>query len=283
MKKFIILFFIFWSFLLFKYGYCQTTSGTNITNGTTRQTSSIAKVLVFSGDSITNAGGGTTFSGLGDWYGWRKNLQMILNNYYSMTFFGQYNSPPSSQSTYPNFQSPLPIPGYSTVNDGFPGNTTAQIATRMETQTGPLLSTSATNQIVTILAGTNDVLGGLNLTTAVSNVMGEVSYLQNYNANIDVYVMTITPLTNYNGGSVDANRIAYNNALRAAVQSAQGSNSHLNLIDLEAVMTNTSLCPTLPSCQISDGIHPNDLGFTIIGSVIANCILNHSSQYCDGH
>lgn len=142
------------------------------------------------------------------------------------------------------------IPFAYAANWGIPGDTTANMLSRFDLA----LATSAANKVI-ILAGTNDAIQVLNMTTAVSNVLAMAQKC----VGRKVIICTIPPLVS---SGIPISITSYNGAL---ISMAQANDYKFCDFYSFMVLPNGGQDPSLFQ---PDGIHPNSLGYQRIQPLI---------------
>lgn len=225
-----------------------TSSGTGV---------SVIKVLLPLGDSITVGAGST--------YGYRKQLQDSLG-IGEYDFVGSFSNP-SSDATY------------DVHHAGVSGENTTQILARLQGELDTNFDGIQNGSIILIHAGTNGVSSGSN----VPNVQTMLDRIFTKNPGIKVYVALIIP---NKVGATETATIAYNASLLSMLQTYQGTNSNVHIVDMHSNFIND----TFGTCSgdwatncMGDNTHPNTTGYTSMGLQWASCISSSSNTNCDGN
>ncbi|RDW64132.1 hypothetical protein BP5796_10634 [Coleophoma crateriformis] len=179
-------------------------------------------VILPLGDSITYGTDST------DGNGYRQNLETLVEATTPVNYIGSVQAGSMSDND----------------NEGHPGFTITQIGAQA------VQDFTATPDVVLLMAGTNDVLQGLNLSTAPDRLSTLIDQLITGMPKAAILVATLTPLTT---PSYEALRETYNAALPAIVAAKVSAGSLVQLVDMSNV--------TDAQIASADGIHPNDAGY----------------------
>jgi len=195
------------------------------------------------GDSIT-AGSGS--SGGGYRVELFHNAVLAKKN---LTFVG-------SQSEGPDAVDGVPFPKR---HEGHPGYT-------IDGQMGilPLVVNAlhaAKPNIVTLMIGTNDVNGYVDLPNAPKRLGNLIDTIVSTDPNLLLIVAKIVPTTD---DDENARIRAYNDAIPAVVQPRADAGKHVILVDMYSAFVANAEYKT---AYMNNFIHPNDAGYAVIGDV----------------
>jgi acyl-CoA thioesterase I len=126
---------------------------------------------------------------------------------------------------------------------------------------------------VLMMLGTNDVLQGVSIETAVENLESLIVQLTENAPGRRVYVATLPAITgkNWNGqtaAALNENAQQYNVQVRAAVQQHASAGRHVTLVDFANKIVYTD--PNNPANNFykpGDGVHPGQEGYDQMGNI----------------
>ncbi|RDW77117.1 hypothetical protein BP6252_05170 [Coleophoma cylindrospora] len=179
-------------------------------------------VILPLGDSITFGTDST------DGNGYRQNLETLIEATTPVNYIGSVKAGSMTDND----------------NEGHPGFTITQIGAQA------IQDFTASPDVVLLMAGTNDILQGLNVSTAPDRLSTLLDQLITGMPKSAILVATLTPLTT---PSFEALRETYNAALPAIVAAKVAAGSLVQLVDMSNV--------TDAQIASADGIHPNDAGY----------------------
>ena len=232
-------------------GAAPTTGGASATNGGATAaggatsnsfhpcpTTGDACIILPLGDSITY---GLQSS---DGGGYREPLfKKTLTASQKITFTGsQKNGPATVQG--PNGSVPFP-----TANEGNSGFTIDQIR-----GTIPAGVKAAIPHIVLLMAGTNDVYASSGQAQMPDRLTTLINAVVTAAPNALIVVATLTPLSN---ASWEATATTYDGEIPGVIQTIASAGKHVIMVDMSK----------MPASELSDGIHPNDTGYSYMADI----------------
>jgi hypothetical protein len=126
----------------------------------------------------------------------------------------------------------------------------------------PLVPTSMANytpHIVTLMIGTNDINGNIDVGNAPNRLGALLDSIYAANANVLVILAQIVPTRT---DSTNQAVRTYNAAIPALVSSQTGRGRHILLVDMYGAFTRDANYKT---ALLADGLHPNDAGYVRMG------------------
>ncbi len=199
------------------------------------------KIMPF-GDSITE--------GYPVYGGYRMELfRLARNDDHEITFVGSAKNGPTTVDNVPFPQNHEGHGGY-TIEDE-PGRNTKGIA--------PLVNSSMTNytpDIVTLMIGTNDLNGNIDVADAPNRLGALLDSI--YAKDPDVLIVLAQIVPTRTDGTNQTVR-TYNAAIPALVSQRTGAGRHLILVDMYAAFTRDA---DYKNALLGDNLHPNTAGYT---------------------
>ncbi|MGY4644959.1 FG-GAP-like repeat-containing protein [Cellulomonas sp. URHB0016] len=138
-----------------------------------------------------------------------------------------------------------------TDHEGWPGYTIDQISQKASTAVP-----SKRPNVVTLLAGTNDMVGNVDVASAPARLSALIDRTFAGSPGVAIVVGTLPPAQD---PSVQARITAYNAAIRTMLDDRINRGDHLVRVDLDAVTLG----------DLADGLHPNDEGYRKIADAFA--------------
>jgi lysophospholipase L1-like esterase len=232
-------------------GTAPITGGASATNGGTAAagggtssgfrpcpTTGDACIILPLGDSITY---GLQSS---DGGGYREPLfKKTLTANQKITFTGSQKNGPAT------VQGPNGSVTFPTANEGNSGFTIDQIR-----GTIPAGVKAAIPQIVLLMAGTNDVYASSGQAQMPDRLTTLINAVATAAPNALIVVATLTPLSN---SSWEATATTYNGKIPGVIQTVVSAGKHVIMVDMSK----------MPTSELSDGIHPNDTGYSYMADI----------------
>ncbi len=134
---------------------------------------------------------------------------------------------------------------------------------------------------VLLMTGTNDILQGVPVTTAVGNLRHLIETLALSDSNRRVHVSTILRITqDWEGrtaASLNAKADEYNIEVRELVQEQAALGRRVSLVDMNALLVYTDSDPDRNVFQPGDGIHPGQAGYDQMAEIWHNFVNTNGS------
>jgi len=203
------------------------------------------KIMPF-GDSITE--GCCNFVG-----GYRVELfRHALQDGHDITFVGSVSNGPTTVDGVP----------FPRDHEGHGGYTIDDEPARGTNGISPFVDTSLPSyvpDIITLMIGTNDINGNIDVADAPNRLGTLLDSIHAQDPDILVVLAQIIPTTN--DGTNQAVQ-TYNAAMPALVSDRVALGHHLLLVDMYTAFTQDA---NYKNTLLSDGLHPNDAGYALMG------------------
>lgn len=215
------------------------------------------------GDSITRGSNDTNYPNGNILGGYRRNLGILLNSVGRPYDFVGERSDNAAANMDPDHNG----------NDGY---RTDQMLAGL-----PAWLSAQPNRVL-LLAGTNDILQRVAISTAISNLSDIIELLILDAPNRRIYVGTILPISqDWNGVSaavLNADANLYNTELRNLVQQYGSSGDQVYLVDLNVDLVYTNTNTSLNVFQPGDGVHPGQAGYDQMATLWYSALSAHWPQ-----
>ena len=210
------------------------------------------------GDSITRGTNDINYPNGDIPGGYRRNLGVLLSNGgFAYDFVGSKNDNAAA--------------GMDPDHNGTNGIRTDQVLANLSTWMAVQPDT------VLMMLGTNDILQGVPVATAASNLSSLINQITSGFPKRRLYVSTVLPISgkDWNGqtaAQLNANANSYNVQVRNLVQQYRNSGRNVTLVDMNATLVYTNSNPANNVFQPGDGVHPGQAGYNQMGGIWYNSI-----------
>lgn len=210
------------------------------------------------GDSITRGTNDVNYPNSDIPGGYRKNLQARLaGGGFTYNFVGT--------------KTDNSAPGMDPDHNGTNGIRTDQVLANLSAWMAVQPDT------VLMLLGTNDILQGVQVTTAANNLSTLIDRITTGFPQRRLYVSTVLPISgkDWNGqtaATLNNNANSYNTQVRNLVQQYRNTGRNVTLVDMNSLLVYTNTDPSKNVFQPGDGVHPGQAGYDQMGDIWHNAI-----------
>ncbi len=131
-----------------------------------------------------------------------------------------------------------------------------------------VLSTTTPN-IVLLMIGTNDINGNVDIDNAPNRLESLISQITQDAPAALLVVSSVIPMTS---DSTNQRLQSYNTAIKAKAEAAAAAGKNVVFVDNYAAFMQS---PNYKTALMSDALHPNSAGYTVLGSNFYQAIADH--------